>query len=31
MSEAVRLDFIRRNSWEDRMTRIFELTGAVTG
>ena len=31
MAEAARLDFIRRNSWEDRMTRIFELTGAVTG
>jgi|SoiMethySBSTD1v2_1073268.scaffolds.fasta_scaffold126888_3 glycosyltransferase involved in cell wall biosynthesis len=31
MSEAARLDFIRCNSWEDRMTRIFELAGVVTG
>jgi glycosyltransferase involved in cell wall biosynthesis len=31
MSEAARLDFIRRNSWEDRMTRIFDLAGAVAG
>jgi glycosyltransferase involved in cell wall biosynthesis len=30
MPEAARLAFIRRNSWEDRMTRIFELAGAVT-
>jgi teichuronic acid biosynthesis glycosyltransferase TuaH len=30
MPEADRLDFIRHNSWEDRMTRIFELAGAVT-
>jgi glycosyltransferase involved in cell wall biosynthesis len=29
MSEAARLGFIRRNSWEDRMTRIFDLAGAV--
>ena len=31
MSETDRLEFIRRNSWEDRMARIFELAGAVTG
>ena len=30
MSEEARLDFIRRNSWEDRMTRIFDLAGGVT-
>jgi glycosyltransferase involved in cell wall biosynthesis len=30
MSESARLDFIRDNSWEDRMTRIFELAGVVT-
>jgi len=30
MSETARLEFIRRNSWEDRMARIFELAGAVT-
>jgi len=29
MSDAARLAFIERNSWEDRMTRIFELVGAV--
>ena len=30
MSDAARLDFIDRNSWEDRMTRIFEVAGVVT-
>jgi hypothetical protein len=29
MSEAARLAFIERNSWEDRMNRIFEVAGAV--
>jgi teichuronic acid biosynthesis glycosyltransferase TuaH len=30
MSEAARLEFIRRNCWEDRVARIFEFAGVVT-
>ena len=30
MSEPERLEFIRRNCWEERIDRIFDFTCAVT-